>query len=97
MNTYLEEGIEPLETFLTFNFFLFSKLIKITPDIKPAICAAYATPLDPSSFPLKLINWNIIQPPRTIKALILNILKNMIKKKKLNLKKITKSSIPSSK
>ena len=56
MKFYLEEGIEPLVSFFTFNFFFFSKLIKITPDIKPAICAAYATPPAPPSFPLKLIN-----------------------------------------
>ena len=68
---YFELGTEPLKILFFWVILFFIMLINNTPDINPPICAAYATPPEFKSVPLKLINWIIIHPPRTMKALIL--------------------------
>ena len=75
---YLELGTEPLKTLFFCVVLFFIIFIKSIPDINPPICAAYATPPEFTSVPLKLINWIIIHPPRTIKALIRITFMNII-------------------
>ena len=94
---YLELGTEPLKILFFWVILFFIIFIKSIPDINPPIWAAYATPPEFTSVPLKLINWIIIHPPRTIKALIritfINIMKNKITQKN----KILSGSVPNSK
>ena len=79
---YFELGTEPLIVLFFWGILFFIILINNTPEINPPIWAAYATPPEFMSVPLKLINWMIIQPPRTIKALILITFTKMINQKK---------------
>ena len=79
---YFELGTEPFKVLFFFVILFFIILINNTPDINPPIWAAYATPPEFKSVPLKLINWIIIHPPRTIKALIFIIFTKIINQKK---------------
>ena len=79
---YLELGTEPLRILFFWGILFFIIFIKSTPDINPPMCAAYATPPEFKSDPLKLINWIIIHPPSTIKALILNTFTKIINQNK---------------
>ena len=79
---YLELGTEPFRILFFWVILFFIIFIKSTPDINPPMCAAYATPPEFKSDPLKLINWIIIHPPRTIKALIINTFSKIINQNK---------------
>ena len=79
---YFELGTEPFKVLFFFVILFFIIFIKSTPDINPPMCAAYATPPEFKSDPLKLINWIIIHPPSTIKALILNTFTKIINQNK---------------